>query len=119
VSVIALAHGQINEASITIDEIVFGTERLAALTTGTYSLPLTRESSISARGPEEVENLLVAAFMDGPDFVFIPTPKPFVFYSDHDDWITFYSNTKSHLNRIIEPMASHGYKLVQNWVREL
>jgi hypothetical protein len=81
-------------------------------------LPLARESSISVR-VEDVGALLVAAFMDGPDFIFIPSPKPFVFYADHDDWITFYANTKSHLNHIIDPLASNGYKLVQNWQREL
>jgi len=55
--------------------------------------------------------ILVAAFWDAPDFICIPAPKPFVFYADHDDWITFYANTKSHLNHIIEPLSSHGYTL--------
>ena len=43
----------------------------------------------------------------------------FVFYSDHDDWITFYANTKSNINHVIEPLASQGCKLVQNWQRDL
>ncbi len=63
--------------------------------------------------------LLLAAFWDGMNFICIPTPKPFVFYADHDDWITFYANTKSYLNHVIEPLASRGYNLVQNWQREL
>jgi len=119
VSTITAAHEQIEEATVTIDQLVFGTERMTALCPEGSELPLIRESSLSARAEEEVEALLVAAFMDGPDFIFIPAPKPFVFYADHDDWITFYANTKSHLNHIIEPLASHGYKLVQNWQREL
>ena len=101
-----------------IDQIVFGTERITSLCPAGSALPLEREFSISARR-EEVDALLVATFMDGPDFIFIPTPKPFVFYADHDDWITFYAATKSHLNQIIKPLSSHGYKLVQNWQREL
>jgi hypothetical protein len=119
VSAITAAHGHIEVGTVTIDQIVFGTERMTALCPAGSPLPLARESSISARVPEEIAALLVATFIDGPDFIFIPTPKPFVFYADHDDWITFYTNTKSHLNHIIEPLASNGYKLVQNWQREL
>jgi hypothetical protein len=118
VSTIVAAHGRIQEATITIDEIVFGTERMTALAPKTSTLPLVRESSVTATA-NEVKALLVATLMDGPDFIFIPVPKPFVFYADHDDWITFYANSKSQLNHIIEPLASHGFKLVQNWQREL
>jgi len=118
VSTITAAHGHIEEATVTLDQIVFRTERMTALCPAGAPLPLTREPSISARA-EEVDALLAAAFKDGPDFIFIPNPKPFVFYADHDDYITFYANTKSHLNHIIEPLASRGYKLVKNWQREL
>jgi hypothetical protein len=62
---------------------------MTALCPADPSLPLARESSILAQTRDEVEALLVAAFMDGPDFIFIPCPKPFVFYADHDDWVTF------------------------------
>jgi|SRR6185369_5362230 len=103
--------------TVTIDEIVFNTERLASLCPAGSTL--MHDSSISAESFEELHALLVAAFWDTPDFICIPTPKPFVFYADHDDWITFYANTKSHLNHVIEPLASHGYKLVKNWEREL
>jgi hypothetical protein len=116
VSTITAAHGHIEEATVTLDQIVFGTERMTALCPAGSPLLLARDASILASG-EEVDALLIAAFMDGPDFIFIPKPKPFVFYADHDDWITFYANTKSHLNRIIEPLESHGYKLVKNWQR--
>ena len=116
---ITAADGHIEEGTITIDQIVFDTERMTSLCPPDSPLPLARESSISARNRDEVEALLVAAFMDWPDFIFIPNPKPFVFYADHDDWITFYANTKSHLNQIIGPLSSHGYKLVQHWQREL
>ena len=117
VSTITKAHGHIEEATVTLDQIVFRTERMTALCSTDSPLPLTRESSILARA-EEVESLLVATFKDGADFIFIPIPKPFVFYADHDYYITFYANTKSHLNHIIEPLETRGYKLVPGWVRE-
>ena len=118
VSTIAAAHGHIEEGTVTLDQVVFGTTRMTALCPWGSPLPLARDSSITA-SVAEVNALLVAAFMDGPDFIFIPCPKPFVFYADHHDRITFYANTKSHLNHIIEPLASHGYKLVRNWQRDL
>src|SRR5262245_1436015 len=115
VSTIFQGH-DIAAGTVTIDKVVFDTERLASLCPPGFQL--RHDSSISAAS-EELQALLVAAFWDGPDFICIPTPKPFVFYADHDDWITFYANTKSHLNHVIEPLASHGYKLVENWQREL
>jgi len=117
-SAIIKAHGHVEAVTVTIDEIVFDTERMTALCPAGAPLPLTRESSLSAFG-EEVETLLAAAFIDGPDFIFIPNPKPFVCYADHDGWITFYANTKSHLSHVIELLSSHGYKAVENWQREL
>jgi hypothetical protein len=117
VSTIIASHGGFESATVTIDDVVFNTERMSALCPADSTL--THDSSISADSAEELRALLVAAFWDGPDFICIPTPKPFVFYADHDDWITFYANTKSHLNHVIEPLVSHGYKMVQNWQRAL
>jgi len=117
VSTIISSPGGLEALTVTIDKVVFNTERMSALCPA--STVLAHDFSISTESAEEVKSLLVAAFRDGPDFICIPTPKPFVFYADHDNWITFYANTKSHLNHIIELLASHGYKLVQNWQREL
>jgi len=117
VSTIITAHGSLEAATVTIDEVIFDADRMSALCPAGSAI--TRDISLTAQSAEEAQALLVAAFWDGPDFVCIPTPKPFVFYADHDDWITFYANTKSHLNHVIEPLTSHGYKLVQNWQREL
>ena len=116
VSTIFQAHHQIEAVTVTIDKDVFNTERLAALCPA--GATLMHDSSISTDSVEELQTLVVSAFWDGPDFICIPTPKPFVFYADHDDWVTFYANTKSHLNHVIEPLAAQGYKLVQNWRRE-
>lgn len=103
--------------TVTIDQVIFNTERLTALCPAGSTL--THDSSISAGSSADLHALLVAAFWDGLDFICIPTPKPFVFYADHDNWITFYANTKSHLNHVIEPLTAHGYKLVKDWQREL
>lgn len=119
VATITTVCAHIEQGTVTIDAIIFNTKRMTALCREGAALPLARESSLSVPAGEELNALLVATFMDGLDFIFIPTPKPFAFYADHDEWITFYANTKSHLNHIIEPLKSHGYKLVQDWQREL
>jgi hypothetical protein len=114
---IAAAHGDMREATVIINQVVFDTLRITSLLPTPANQLLIKDTSFSAAGDEALA-LLTAALVDGPDFVFIPNPKPFVCYADHDQWITFCSNTKSQLNHIIEPLASRGYKLVQDWQRE-
>jgi len=115
-SAIVSAHGHIEEATVIIDQIVFDALRLTALCPPHGAL-LAKDFSLSASG-DEVPVLLSATLVDGPDFVLIPNPKPFVCYADHDQWITFFANSKSNLNHIIEPLASRGYKLIQDWERK-
>lgn len=117
VSTIITAHGSLEAATITIDAVIFDTVRMSALCPADPAL--THDISLAVQSAAEAQALLVAAFWDGPDFICIPTPKPFVFYADHDDWITFYANSKSHLNHVIDPLVSNGYKLVQDWQRQL
>jgi len=90
---IVAAHGAMEEATVTIDEVVFNTVRLSELLPDSPTLQLGRDSAISACSPEEIQKLLVATFDDGVDCICTPTPKPFVFYVDHENWITFYANT--------------------------
>jgi hypothetical protein len=117
VSTIIAAVDGLASATLTIDEVVFNTERMTDLCRA--AVTLKHDTAITALSAAELSALLMAAFWDGPDFICIPTPKPFVFYADHDNWITFYANTKSNHNRIIEPMTSNGYKIVPDWRRKL
>jgi hypothetical protein len=120
VSTIASAHGHIQEARITIEQVVFDAKHLSALIFADASpVQLTRGFSITTGSPQEIEPLLRAAFSDWIDFLFVPALKPFVIYADHDEFVTFYANTKSHLNQIVKPLTSQGYSVVQNWKREL
>src|SRR5688572_13418539 len=64
VSTLFSAHHKITTAIVTIDEIVFNSDRLAALCPAGSTL--SHDTSISADSFEEVQDLLVAAFMDGP-----------------------------------------------------
>jgi hypothetical protein len=90
------------KGTVTIDEIVFEPRTLNALLDGNpASSELSRDWSIYAEGKVRVRELLQATLSDWIDFLFVPTPKPFVIYADHDEYMTFYANTKSNLNRIV------------------
>lgn len=113
VATIISAREQIQAATITIDSLVFEPKSLNALLATNYLPPcLQAESTIEAAGREEVGALLRAALGDWVDFWFIPTPKPFVIYADHDEYTTFFANTKSNLNGVAEPLIKQGFQKV-------
>ena len=113
VATITSARDQIQGGTVTIDSVVFEPENLNALLTS-RSLPpsLQRESSIEVAGHQETGALLQAALSDSVDFWFIPTPKPFVIYADHDEYMTFFANSKSNLNGVVEPLLKQGFEAV-------
>jgi hypothetical protein len=107
-------------ACLTIDQVVFEPKHLINLLAG-HSLPpqYGHEWSITADCKTETEELLEAALGDWVDFVFIPVPKPFVIYADHDEYITFYANTKSNLNRVAQALTTAGFDSVPDYERRL
>lgn len=119
IETIVNAHRRMSDATLTIHDVVFKAERIRNLVTPPYSEELELDSTVTAQTPEEIAALLRAALLDGPDFLFVPTPKPFVIYSDHDDYITFYANSKGQLNHIITPLAEIGVRLIAGWTRTL
>jgi len=107
-------------ACITIDQVVFKPKHWIELLTR-YSLPTRYEKgmSVSAAGQREIGELLHAAFADWVDFLFVPSPKPFVIYADHDEYATFYANTRSNLNRIAKVLSSQGFQEIAEYTRQL
>ena len=107
-------------AVITIEQAVFEPEHWIDLLTR-YSLPprYGKGVSVTAVGQQEVEELLHTAFTDWFDFLFVPTPKPFVIYADHDEYTTFYANTRSNLNRVVKALSAQGFEEVIGYTRQL
>jgi hypothetical protein len=109
----------IQEVTIIIDKLVVDSP-LSGVLSPAAADSLTHNSTVSTTTPDEVTLLVSEAFTyNAFDFILIPRPKPFVVYSDHDGFVTFYANTKSHLNRIIDLLTAQGVKLVRDWKREL
>lgn len=114
VSTILSARNAVQRGEVVIDAIVFEPRHLHALLRAN-SLPLDvqGETCIEAEGPRDAEALLIAAFGDPVDFWFVPTPKTFVIYADHDEYATFFATSKSNLNAAVTPLLENGFKLVE------
>ncbi len=108
--------GKIHGADIIIEQIVFSPKNLNALFPG-QKLLFGKDWSITATSREETHDLLRAALADWMDFAFIPTPKPFMIYADHDEYIKFFTHNKSSLNQIISTLSENKFNQVTDWKR--
>ena len=108
----------VDSGTVTVDSVIMGIENLTTLLLShQLQHDLRHDSSIVAEISAEVQPLLAAALRDWVDFLFIPTPKPFVLYADHDEYATFYANSKSNLNRVTEALTKGGFTAVENYTR--
>ena len=120
VNTIAQAAGPWRSASLTIELVVFDPTHLIDLLNANSIPPrYQRGDSITAVGQEEIEVLLAATLGDWVDFIFVPEPKSFAIYADHDEFTTFYSHTRSNLNRVTQALLSKGFQEVQGYERQL
>ena len=120
VTTIVSAGQPFQTASITIDHAVFEPKHWIEQLIR-HSLPprYQKGTSVTAAGEPEIEELLHAVFSDCMDFLFVPAPKTFVIYADHDEYTTFYANTRSNLNRVAEPLLAQGFEEVSGYQRRL
>jgi hypothetical protein len=117
---IVSGHEPLQTGSVTIDQVVFEPKNLLALL-ARHSLPpeYGHEWCLTTAGQQGIGELLEAALGDWVDFIFVPTPKPFVIYADHDEYTTFYANTKSNLNGVVQRLAAEGFQSVADYERNL
>ena len=118
VRTIISASQPLQTGSFTIDQWVFEPKHLIDLLTR-YSVPPRYEHDLSliAHGEKEVEALLEAIFRDWIDFIFVPRPKSFAIYADHDEFATFFAHTRANLNRVVKPLASQGFRIIEGYQR--
>ena len=103
----------IQSATLTLHKMAFDPEHLIKLTKqNPLDAARDTEWSVTAENAEEAHLLLHAALTDWVDFAFVPSPKPFVIYADHDEYTTFFANTKSNLNRVVQALCSEGFDTV-------
>lgn len=118
-STILSSLGEVREGIVSIDSVVFEPRHMIDLLhRNGLAEELVRDRCVTAVGTREVSDLLEAALGDWVDFAFVPSPKPFVIYADHDEFTTFFANTKSNLNGVVQPLLARGFREVPGYVRE-
>jgi hypothetical protein len=102
-----------------VDRVALKPNRLIAFLSA-RQLPSAIEhgTCITVLTPDELRSLLCVALQDWIDFLFVPSPKPFVLYADHDRYVTFLANTRSNLNKITMPLTAIGCEPVPGYVRK-
>ena len=88
-------HQPLETGIMTIDEYVFEPKTLNAfLADRSICETITHAVSLEAESKQAFEALLRVTLADWIDFLFIPSPKRFAVYADHDEYITFYAHFK-------------------------
>lgn len=101
-----------------IETDVFTTERLEELLAeNEISADRVEGLSITAEDRSECQSVLDAALADSVDFYFVPEPKPFLLYCDHDDYTTFFAHRKGPLSQLSEALSGGGFREVLDYVR--
>jgi hypothetical protein len=77
-----------------------------------------QDVAIEADNAEEANDLLQAVLSEWIDFLFVPTPKPFVIYADHDEHATFFAHRKAGVTKVVEAMAVLNLRPV-DWLRSV
>jgi len=119
VSTILASVPSLRTARVTIEAAVFEPKHLLdVLTRHSLLRQYSKGTSVLAEGQQEIEELVRAVFSDWIDFLFVPTPKPFVIYADHDEYATFYANTRSNLNHVTDALLAEGIEEVSGYQRQ-
>jgi hypothetical protein len=118
VASILAATGPLESGVTTIEQVVFEPRNLHALL-AQYSVitePVDENylhgRCIEAVGDNEIEALLVAILGSWIDFAFVPKPKSFMIYADHDEYVTFFAARKSPLSLIATSLSEQGFRKV-------
>jgi hypothetical protein len=105
--------------TIIIDQVVFEPKHLKELLFN-RPLPISLEHNwaLTVTGRKEIESLLIAALSDWVDFLFIPFPASFVIYADHDEFTTFYANTRANLDVVVDALLAKEFEEVREYTRQ-
>lgn len=110
----------VEAALVGFDQVVFEPHYELVPLFAKYSLlqDYGARLTIEARGATEVRELLQAVLSEWIDFFFVPAPRPFVIYADHDEYITFLAHRKGLLNGVVGALTDAKFRAVE-YVREL
>jgi hypothetical protein len=98
--------GEVDRGVVTIDAMIMPAGKIdALLASNQIQQALRQDMCLIAETAHEVQSLLIAALSDWVDFLFVPSPRPFVLYADHDEYATFFANTRSNLGKVTSALS--------------
>ena len=99
-------------------EVVFEPEHLLEFMANEGIVPENcYELNVCAQGQHGVKALLEAALHDWVDFIFVPTPDSFAICADHDEFTTFYTNSRPVLKSLCSELKQAGFEAVPGYER--
>ena len=110
----------VRSGAVFVETVVFEPARLLKLLTvhGLGGVHV-QGATITADGPSDCRALLTAALGDSIDFYFMPEPKQFLLYADHDEYVTVFTHKKGPLSQIADGLAAIAVKEVAGFERSL
>lgn len=104
---------------VFVDTVVFTPDHVDGVLAA-HGLAVTNYvgSTIAAQGLGECRALLAAALGDDIDFFFVPDPRRFLLYADHDEYTTLFAHKKGQLAQLSEALIGEGVKEVPGFTRE-
>jgi hypothetical protein len=112
---------EFNDAAIGVETIVFTPHELIAylnsfgIVTEEGEEGALNGAVIRAADASEAATLLECVFGEWIDFAFIPSPKTFVIYADHDNYTTVFTATPELLVSVRSAMDVQKFKAVDDW----
>ncbi len=103
--------GELQSARFRIDLVVFDPQNLTQLTPDVELCQGTfHGDTIEVEGADNCLHVLQLALSDWVDFLFTPDPATMQIYADHDEYITFFTDDKQTLKRIVKELSAAGYQ---------
>jgi hypothetical protein len=99
-----------------LETIVFEPRALHTLLVGAGADAAAEGAAVTADTPADASALLAACLACWIDFFFVPAPRPFVLYADHDERTTVLATTRSGLNAGCGPLLAAGFREL-SWER--
>jgi|GEM_PF-1566230 len=113
-----LARFGVTEGAVWIEQIIFEPKELIWYLRGrgfVCNEGQLNRSVLHAESPSEVAELLECVLGQWTDFAFVPSPKEFVIYADHDEYTTIFAANAESLSSLRSDMEYKGFKIVADW----
>ena len=109
---------EVSRASVWIETLVFNPKELVWYLRGSGIHSNEGElnnSLLLAENRSEAATLLECILGQWADFAFLPTPREFVIYADHDEFTTVFTKSTEKLSSLRKHMKAEGFREVRDW----